>query len=346
MIRPVLLAALLAALPAFAQELPPPPPPPSDDAPPERPAAGSPAAPGPAAAGPRELPPPPAPRTPAEIAQRKVKWVKGTIGEGPVAPAGAQVANLHPDEEVGHWRFALASGVIGRWGGDEVRRNEANSVAMLYFGGQADGLWTEGYGRGARFRLRMMTGGENVIFVPSDGDAEAAFMLGRREFRFAAARFEVARHTALGIEALLQAATFPSVEGSISFRGDRMRVSYFVAPVEAAWTYYRNDNHLVRADETPQEHGTVYPATSARIRYTGVAPPAVILTVQADLFKMWGVPDLLVSVEGSAGFAALDNTVLFNVALRWDHSALRGPTEGSSHVYDQMLGMIVASLLL
>jgi hypothetical protein len=348
--RSLLLAALLAALPTLAQELPPPPPPPSDDAPPDRPAAraAEPAAPAPAPAtlDERLLAPVPRPRTPAEIAQRKVKWVKGTIGEGPVAPAGAQMANLHPDEEVGHWRFALASGVIGRWGGDEVRVDEANSVAMLYFGGQADGLWTEGYGRGARFRLRMMTGGENTIFIPSDGDAEAAFMLGRREFRFAAARLEVARHTALGIETLVQAATFPSVEGSISFRGDRMRVAYFVAPVEAAWTWYRNDNHLPRGAETDQEQATIFPATAARIRYTGVAPPAVILSVQADLLKLWGVPDLLVSVEGSAGFAALDNTVLFNVALRWDHSALRGPAKDSSHVYDQMLGMIIASLLL
>lgn len=345
--RSILLATLLAALPALAQDLPAPPPPPSDDSPPDRPA----------------LPPddragveatdwdrarhePMAPRTAAEIKQRKPRYVKGTIGEGPVAPAGAQTANLHPDEEVGHWRFALASGVVGRWGGDLVEPPEANSNVMLFFGGQADGLWTEGYGRGARFRMRMFTGGENVIFVPSDGDIEGAFMLGRREFRFVAGRLEAARHTALGIQTLLQAATFPSVEGSVSFRDDAMRLSYFVAPVEAAWTYYRNDNHLLRADETTQEHVNVFPATAARVRFTGVAPPAVLLSLQADFFKMWGVPDLLVGVEGSAGFAALENTVLFNVVLRWDHSSLRGPAKNSSHAYDQMLGMIAASLLL
>jgi hypothetical protein len=355
--RPFLLAALLAALPALAQELPPPPPPPTDDLPSDyaRPEPDDLRTPPPTGDG-RVRPDGRAGdgaygrrderRTPAEIAQRKVKYVKGTIGEGPVAPAGAQTANLHPDEEIGHWRFALASGVIGRWGGDLVDAPSANSTAMLYFGGQADGLWTEGYGRGARFRLRMMTGGENVIFVPSDGDVEAAFMLGRREFRFVAGRVEAARHTALGIQALLQAATFPSVEGSVSFRGDRMRVSYFVAPVEAAWTYYRGDNHLARGDATPQEHGTVYPATAARIRFTGVAPPAVLLSLQADFLKMWGVPDTLVSLEGSAGFAALESTVLFNVALRWDHSTLRDAGKDSSHTYDQMLGMIIATLLL
>lgn len=349
MTRSILLAVLLAALPAFAQELPPPPPPPSDDSPPERPALppeepGARAQPQWPGAEPRERAP--ERRTPAEIAQRKPKYVKGTIGEGPVAPAGAQTANLHPDEEVGHWRFALASGVVGRWGGDLVKPPEANSNVMLYFGGQADGLWTEGYGRGARFRLRMLTGGENVIFVPSDGDVEGAFMLGRREFRFVAGRLEAARHTALGIQTLLQAATFPSVEGSVSFSGDTMRLAYFAAPVEAAWTYYRGDNHLLRADATTQEFVNVYPATAARVRFTGVAPPSVLLSVQADFFKMWGVPDLLVGVEGSAGFAALENTVLFNVVLRWDHSTLRGPTKNSSHGYDQMLGMIAASLLL
>jgi len=359
--RSILLAALLAALPAVAQELPPPPPPPSDDVPATSgPSRGEPGQAGTPGAGERrdgydrpydrrEKPatePQSDRRTPAEIAARKVKWVKGTIGEGPVAPAGAQTANLHPDEEIGNWRFALASGIVGRWNGDQVDPPKANSVAMLYFGGQADGLWTEGYGRGTRFRLRMMTGGENVIFVPSDGDAEAAFMLGRREFRFVAARVEAARHTALGLQAFLQAATFPSVEGSVSLKGDTMRVSYFVAPVEAAWAWYRGANHLARADETPMEQRTVYPATAARIRYTAVAPPAVLLSIQADFVKMWGVADALASVEGSAGFAALENTVLFNVSLRWDHATLRGPTKDSSHGYDQMLGMIIASLLL
>lgn len=358
MIRPILLAALLASLPALAQELPPPPPPPTDDLPSDY-ATGSDSGAGTAPsagdrrdgrpgdrAGDRSWEGREDRRTPREIAARKVKYVKGTIGEGPVAPAGSQAASLHPDEEIGHWRFALASGVIGRWNGDQVDPPKANNVPMLYFGGQADGLWTEGYGRGARFRLRMMTGGENVIFVPSDGDAEVAFMLGRREFRFVAGRLEVTRHTALGIQTLVQASTFPSVEGSVPFSGDTMRVSYFVAPVEAAWTNYRGHNHLATGDAEPQEQGKIFPATAARLRFTGVAPPSVLLSIQGDLFKMWGEPDLLVSVEGSAGFAALENTVLFNVALRWDHSALRGPTKDSSHSYDQMLGMIIATLLL
>jgi hypothetical protein len=359
--RLALAAALLVASPALAQELlpPPPPPPPTDDQPrgyvppPATPPSGQ----GPATTGPARDDRYGAParddrygapdkRTPAEIAARKPKWVKGTIGEGPVAAAGAQTANLHPDEDLGHWRFALASGVIGRWGGDQVKPPAANSTAMLYFGGQADGLWTEGYGRGARFRLRLLTGGENTIFIPSDGDAEAAFMLGRREFRFVAGRVEVARHSALGIESLVQAATFPSVEGSVSLRDDRMRLSYFVAPVEAAWAYYRNDNHIREAAVTPPEQKTVYPATAARLRFTGVAPPSVLLSLQVDFTKLWGVPDLVAGVEGSMGVAVLDNTVLFDLALRWDHSTLRAPDRNASRSYDQMLAMLVASLLL
>jgi hypothetical protein len=356
--RPILLAALLASLPAQAQDLPPPPPPPSDDAP----ASSYSTEPGGRdsatdrrdggydrydSGAARTTPAQPEPRTAAEIKKRAVKWVKGTIGEGPVAPAGAQTANLHPDEEIGHWRFALASGVIGRWGGDQIDEDKANAKAMLYFGGQADGLWTERYGRGARFRLRLMTGGENVIFIPSDGDAEAAFMLGRREFRFVAGRVEVARHTALGLETLLQAATFPSVEGSVSLRDDTMRVSYFIAPVEAAWTYYRGDNHIEKGEgETAPEHQNVYPATAVRVRFTGVAPPAVLLSLQADFVRMWGVPDTLVSVEGSAGFGALDNTVLFNVALRWDRATRRAPSKNGSESDYQMLGLVTASLLL
>jgi hypothetical protein len=263
-----------------------------------------------------------------------------------VAAAGAQTANLHPDQEIGHWRFALATGVIGRWKGALIDPPKANNTALLYFGGQADGLWTEGFGRGARFRLRLMAGGENAIFVPSDGDAEAAFMLGRREFRFVAGRFEVARHTALGIQTFMQAATLPSVEGSISFKGDTMRVSYFVAPVEAAWVYYRDDYHIPAAPGVVQEHAQVHPATAVRVRYTGVAPPAVLLSLQADFTKMWGVPDLLSSFEASAGFAALENTILFNLALRWDHATLRGKTATDHPSNDQILGMIIASLLL
>lgn len=354
MTRSILLAALLAALPALAQELPPPPPPPSDDylyPPPPR--AGEPAPPAGDRARERgsDREEPRSDRyserkAASGVSARGVKYVPGTIGEGPVAPAGAQTADLHPDEAIGNWRYSLASGVVGRWGGDLVKPPEANSNVMLYLGAQADGLWTEGYGRGARFRLRLMTGGENVIFVPSDGDAEAAFLLGRREFRFAAARVEVARHTALGIQTFLQAATFPSVEGSIPLEGDRMRLSYFVAPVEAAWTYYRDANHIRRYDLPTQEHVNVNPASAGRIRFTAVAPPAVLLSLQGDLVKVWGQPDLLGSAEASAGFAALENTVLFNVALRWDHSTIRARTLGATQSYDQLLGMITATLLL
>ena len=49
-----------------------------------------------------------------------------------------------------------------------------------------------------------------------------------------------------------------------------------------------------------------------------MVPPSVLLSVQGDFMRMWGPGDQLKSVEGSAGFALLDKTVLLDVLLRWE----------------------------
>ena len=166
------LALAALAAPARAEEvLPPPPPPPSDDRPPAR-----------TPPAPRRADAAPAPRRPV---------TPGTvIGEAPVAPAGSMGAPLRPDEQVYNWKFSLASGVAGRFGGYQLHTDQENAGLLLFFGGQADGQWTEGWGRAARLRLRLLTGGERVVFVPSDGEVEAAFMLGRPELRFVVGRVE------------------------------------------------------------------------------------------------------------------------------------------------------------
>ena len=168
----------------------------------------------------------------------------GTIGEAPVAPAGSQAAPLHPDETVSRWRYSLATGVAGKFGGRQIEQGRENPGVLLYFAGQADGVWTEGRGHAARLRLRMFTGGENEIYVPSDGDVEAAYMIGPREFRFVIGRLEVGRYPALGIEALAQFATLPCFEGSLSLAGDTMRLYYYLSPVEAAWVRYYGGAHI------------------------------------------------------------------------------------------------------
>lgn len=290
----ILLALLLAGRAVAQDALPPPPPPPPDaDAPPAEPAATAPGV------------------------------VLGTVS---LAPAGSQVAPLDADpKSPSRWRFSLASGFIGRFGGMAVDPSEANSKAMLYLGAQADAAWTEGRGRAARLRLRLMTGGEEQIFLPSDGEVEGAYLLGRKEFRFVLGRVEVGRYPSLGVETLVQAGTLPSFEGSLGLAGDRMRVSYYVAPVEAAWVWYYKDAHL--EDDLKgwrSESARPEAATAARLRLTTVVPPSVILSVQGDFLKFWAQPDLAVSVEGSAGYAVLDNSVLFNAAIRWDSYNRRG----------------------
>jgi hypothetical protein len=275
------------------------------------------------------------------------KRLPGTIGEGLVAPAGSQAAPLHPDESLSHWRFSLATGVSGRFGGDQIVTAKQNTKMMLFFAGQADGLWTEGYGQAARFRARMFTGGESEIFIPSDGDAEAAYMIGRREFRFVIGRAEIARYPALDLELLAQISTLPCFEGSLSLAKDTMRLYYYVAPVGAAWVRYYGDAHIEHAAGWPTETDTVTAATSGRLRYTVLLPPTMLLSLQGDLMKMWDKADLLLAAEGSLGHQVLDQSAVFNVTVRWQSYRRRGDetAPGTSDTESEVLLLAVASLV-
>ncbi len=331
----VVAAALAAALPALAQEdLPPPPPPPADVPLPPPPAGMRPTPRGEEPTAPRVAP------APAGSRQES-----GVIGEGPIAPAGSQAAPLHPDERLSHWRSSLATGVAGRFGGMQLDKDRENNAVLLYFGAQADGLWTEGMGRAARLRLRMFTGGETEVYVPSDGEVEAAFMIGRREFRFVLGRTEVGRYPGLGIQAIGQLATLPCFEGSLPLVGDTMRLYYYVSPVEAAWVRYYGDAHIRATDAWASESHLPVAATSARLRWTTLLPPSVLLTLQGDLLKMWSKADLLLSAEGSLGYQVLERSVVFNVAVRWDSYTRRGLTLDSSATDAEMKLLGIATLV-
>ncbi len=316
--------SLLCAGEALAQELPPPPPPPSDEAP------------GATAAGARK-------------AQRH-EDPPGTIGEGPLAPAGVMGAPIQPEEQVSNWSMALGSGLAGRWGGYQLQAGKPNASVLLYFGGQADGLWTEGTAQAARLRLRMFAGGDGLLLVPSEGEVEAAYMLGPREFRFVLGRGELARYPGLAVQALVQAATIPSVEGVISFGGDKARLFYAVAPVEAAYVWYYGKAHLETADGFTNENRGVEAATAVRLRATFLIPPAVLLSVQGDLLRMWGPGDQYKTVEASAGFSLLEKTVMLDVLVRWESYTRRGNDvtrpPGSMERSDQIIAMASATLVL
>jgi hypothetical protein len=334
------LAAAVAALPALAQDalaqdaLPPPPPPPAYEPVPLPPApdgaARLPAAPGRVVGT----------RAPARLPSRA-----GTIGDGPVAPAGAAAASLQPDEAVSPWRMNLASGVLGRFGGFEIDRDRENSKALLYIGAQADGAWTDGYGQAVRLRLRLLAGGEREIFLPSDGELEAAYAIGRPEFRFVAGRVELGRHPGLGIQMLGQLATLPSVEGTLPLAGDTMRLSYLVAPVEMAYVYYYDDAHIDHSALRSSESDEPAAATAARLRYTVLLPPSVLLSLEGDLLKMWKKPDLLVAAEASLGYQVLQQSVLFNLAVRWNAYTRRGQAAGTSETDSELMMLGIATLM-
>jgi hypothetical protein len=321
----VVLGAL--ASPAAAQEaLPPPPPPPSYEpyAPAPAPAAPAPFVPG-LKPGPKRAP--------------------GTIGEGLVAPAGSQAAPLHPDETLSHWRFSLATGLAERFGGYQLESAKQNNSVLLHFSGQADGLWTEGYGQAARFRARLYTGGESQIYFVSDGDIEAAYMIGRREFRFVIGRAEVARYPALGLQALATVSTLPCFEGSLPLATDTMRLYYYVAPVGASWVRYYGGAHIDGTSGWPSESGEVSASTSGRMRYTVLLPPSMLLSLQGDLLKLWQKPDLLLAGEASLGYQVLDQSAVFNATVRWQSYTRRGLAPDTSATETEALLLASASLV-
>ena len=348
-----LAAALLLSGAARAQTpaedlLPPPPPPPPADVPAATPPAPQPTYSKPIQAemqqGQPATPAAPASAAAASQAQPSAKRTPGTIGEGPVAPAGSPAAPLHPDQSVSNWRFALASGVAGRWGGMQLSSTEANSNVMIFFGGQADGLWSKGIGKSFRLRMRVFTGGEDVLFVPSDSDVEAAFMLGRRELRFVVGRLEAARFPGLGLDVLLQAATLPCFEGSISFASDRMRFYYYVSPISAAWVRYHDTAHIDGAPGWPAESDSASAATALRARYTVMVPPSVLLSVSGDFMKMWDQPDTFLSFEGSAGVAVLDGSVVLNAVITVQRYTRRGLAQDSKETDEEVKLLAVATL--
>lgn len=351
--RLALLAAALLALPALATEdlLPPPPPPPADDIPLPPPPPGTERRPigverRPAsihADAPLRARPAPLPGR-AEEPVRASGLEPRSLWTGPITAAGSQVAPLAPGER--RWSIALASGVMGRFGGMQISERRENSSALIYLGGQADGAWTEGFGRGARLRLKLMTGGEGDIFIPSDGELEAAFLVGRPEFRFVVGRLEVARYPNLGLEALAQLSTLPSVEGTLPLGGEAMRLSYFVSPVEMAYAFYYGDAHIEADDPAPQETDSPAAATAARLRYSILLPPSILFSLQGDLLKFWKKADTLVGAEGSLGYQVLDQTVAFNVAVRWTSYTRRAPSsKGATDTSSDLRLMAMATLV-
>ena len=290
------------------------------------------------------LPPPPPPGTRVAVAALPER--PATIGETAIAPAGSQAAPLQPDEAASRWRGALASGVAGKLGGLRLSDDRRNARVLLYFGGQTDGLWTEGYGRAARLRIRLFTGGEHDIYVPSDGDAEAAYMLGPRELRFVIGRVEVGRYPALGVGTLAQVATLPCFEGSLALAGDTMRLTYYLSPIEGAWVHYRGDAHIRHSAEWATESDRPAAASAARLRYTVLLPPTVLLSFQGDVMKMWKEPDLMLAGEGSLGYPVLRRAAVFHVALRWNSYTRRGLIPGSSERESEVVLLGVASLAL
>jgi hypothetical protein len=351
MTRPQLVALVLVVLggaPAAARELlPPPPPPPADDGQPPPQGGTHPGSPtgtyrspsGAAAPGNRNtlgsipaLPPPP----------------PGTIGDGPVAQAGAPGSNLKPDERATNWRLALATGVAFRSASYKIDTGpdpKANSSMMLYFGGQANGAWSDGFGSAARLRLRLLTGGESLVFLPSDGEVEAAYMIGRPEFRFVLGRIEVARYTGVAINTLAQVATAPCVEGTVAIAGDKVRFYYGVAPVELAYVWYMPGAHVKHLSGWVAETDHPDAASAFRARITFMVPPSVLLSLGGDVLKFWNSADLLTTAEAAAGVAILDRSVLINLSIRWENFTRRGLAPNSTDSANEFLGLATATLV-
>jgi hypothetical protein len=271
--------------------------------------------------------------------------VPGTIGEGLVAPAGSQAAPLHPDETISHWRFSLATGLAERFGGYQLESAKQNNSVLLFFSGQADGLWTEGYGQAARFRARLFTGGESEIYVVSDGDVEAAYMIGRREFRFVIGRAEVGRYPALALQSIATASTLPCFEGSLALGKDTMRLYYYVSPVAATWVRYYGGAHIDGTTDWPSESGAVNASSAGRLRYTMLLPPSMLLSLQGDLLKLWQKPDLLVAAEAALGYQVLDQSAVFNATVRWQSYTRRGLAPDTSATASEVLLLASASLV-
>lgn len=262
----------------------------------------------------------------------------------PAVPAGSQAAPLWPDEADSSWRLSLAAGLAGKGGGMRIEADRSNPAVLLYFAGQADGAWSRRFGQAARLRFRLFTGGERDIYVPSDGEAEAAYALGRREFRFVVARLEVGRSPALGLDALAQAATLPSFEGSIPLPGDGMRLDYAASPVEASFVRYHGRWHVPDTAAWASESARPVAATAGRLRFTAEVATAVLASVEGEALKMWRQGDLLLGAEAGIGWQALDRTALFSLSLRWNAYMRRGLAPDTTATASEVLLVGAATL--
>lgn len=266
------------------------------------------------------------------------------LPEAPLVPAGSQAAPLEPDASLSPWRLSLATGVAGRLGGLRLDPARANPAVLLFFAGQADGLWGRSWGQAARLRFRLFTGGETEIYVPSDGEVEAAYGVGPREFRFVVARVEAGRYPAIGLDVLAQAATLPSFEGSLPLAGEALRLDYSLSPVEAAFVRYHGAWHVPHGAAWESESDRPVASSTGRIRCTLRLPTAVALSLQGDLVKLWRRADLLVAAEGTLGYQALDGAALFSLSLRWNGYTRRGLAPGTSEAASEVLLVAGATL--
>jgi hypothetical protein len=264
----------------------------------------------------------------------------------PVAPAGSQAAPLEPDEAVSRGRLSLATGVAGRLGGMRLDPARENPFLLLYFAGQADGLWGHRSGQSARLRFRLFTGGERDIYVPSDGEVEAAYTLGRREFRLVVMRAEAGRYPAIGLDVLAQAATLPSFEGSLALAGEAMSLHYAVSPVEASFVRYHGDSHVPHSAAWASESDRPVAASAGRLRFSLLLPPAVAASVEGEVLKLWRKADLLLAGEASIGYQALDRTALFSFSVRWNGYTRRGLAPDTSETASEVLLVLGATLAL
>ncbi|HET7824444.1 MAG TPA: hypothetical protein VFK90_03885, partial [Anaeromyxobacter sp.] len=184
------------------------------------------------------------------------------------------------------------------------------------------------------------------IYVPSEGEAEAALALGRREFRFVVARLEAGRSPAIGLDVLAQAATLPSFEGSIPLAGEGMRLDYAAAPVEASFARYRGRWHVPHSAAWASESDRPVAATAGRLRFTMGVAPAVVASVEGEALKMWRRGDLLVAGEAGIGWQALDRTALFSLSVRWNAYTRRGLLPATTEEASEVLLVAGATLAL
>lgn len=266
----------------------------------------------------------------------------------PVALAAALAASAAAAQELPSpgdaegWSLGLATGVAGRFGGFELDEGEDNPPFLILVGARAEGWFPARLSQAVRLRARILAGGEERIFVPSDGELEAAWAIGYPEFRFVLARAEAVRAPGLALQSLLQLGTLPSVEGNVTV-GYQARLDYLVAPVEMVHVRYLGRAHLPGAGGTTESE-QVHAGSAGRLRYTVEYPAGPILSAQGELLKLWQKADLLVAAEGSAGWAAFGRAVVFEAVGRWQSYTRRAPAPDDRRTDGELSLLAVARI--